>query len=43
MKKELLLKDILSWMLEHKDDYDAMDEINRVSFAYMRGFKQRDY
>lgn len=35
MKNGLKLKDILQWMLDNKDDYDAMDEINRTSYAYM--------
>lgn len=40
---KIQLSDILQWMLDNKDDYDAMDHINRVSFAYMRGIRGRDY
>lgn len=35
MKDKLTLKDVLQWMLENKDDYDAMDEINRTSYAFI--------
>lgn len=40
-QEEITLNDILAWMLKHKDNYDEQDEINRVSFAYMRGIRGR--
>lgn len=35
----MTLKDVLEWMLDNRDDLDAMDEINRVSYAYLKGKK----
>lgn len=36
MSKELTtLDDVLAWMLKNRSDYEAMDEINRTSYAYM--------
>ena len=35
MKGELTLKDVLQWMLENREDFDSMDEINRTSYAYI--------
>jgi len=39
----MTLKEVLNWMLENKDDYEAMEEINRVSYAFMRPSPVKDY
>lgn len=36
MKTQMTLKDVLKWMIDNSHDLDAMDEINRVSYAFMQ-------
>lgn len=37
----LKLDDILQWMLDNKDDFEALDTINSTAFAYLRRRKEQ--
>lgn len=42
-EKSITAQEVLQWMLDNKDNYEAMDNINRVSFAYMKGIRAHGY
>lgn len=39
-EKELTLRDIMLWIMDHKKDTEAMDEISYATFPYTTKYKQ---
>lgn len=36
MERELTLKEILMWVVEHSEDTEAMNKINRLTYQFIR-------
>jgi hypothetical protein len=41
--KDITLQDILTWIVLNKDDVDAMQDINKTTFAFIPKSRSRDY
>lgn len=38
---ELTLEDILNWIIAHREDEKAMDDINQLSWSYTNRYKEK--